>query len=286
MIGNNPSATLPSYDETALCSAAFRIMRSMVNAWLREVAIHRNVFSDFQIVHFYRWIRSSSALLYDPALRRNLNNLMRKMFLQIIAEFQRLGAEIIYADFNRIILNSGKKNIVDAISYVEYIVQSIRNKELFHSINLTYQQCWEHLLWMDTANFGGPKGKIPKELQADLTQNSELVPSEMDDQDEVTIEMNWNIAENLPEEGNCREDFESIMSTFMDQLANRVTPAECVQKMSYQAYEVIQRLHKGYPPGKEGPALYLCNAICKVLFVNKDIEDEVTPGSCPIANPF
>lgn len=140
MIGNNPSATLPSYDETALCSSAFRIMRSMVNGWLREVAIHRNAFADFQIIHFYRWVRSAHSLLYDPALRRNLNNLMRKMFLQIIAEFQRLGAEIIYADFNRIILNTNKKSIIDAITYVEYIVQSIRNKELFHSINLTYQQ--------------------------------------------------------------------------------------------------------------------------------------------------
>lgn len=140
MVGNNPTATLPSYDETALCSAAFRIMRSLVNSWLREVAIHRNVFADFQIVHFYRWVRSSTSLLYDPALRRNLNNLMRKIFLQIIAEFQRLNAEIVYADFNRIIINSGKKTLIDAISYVEYIVQSIRNKELFHSINLTYQQ--------------------------------------------------------------------------------------------------------------------------------------------------
>lgn len=140
MISNNPSANLSNYDESALCSAALKVMRSMVNSWLREVAIERNVFADFQIVHFYRWIRSSASFLYDPALRRNLNNLMQKIFLQIITEFQRLNAKIIYADFNRIILNSGKKSIVDAISYVEYVVQSIRNKELFHSINLTYQQ--------------------------------------------------------------------------------------------------------------------------------------------------
>lgn len=140
MISLNPASNLSNYDETALCSAAFKIMRSLVNGWLREVSIERNVFADFQILHFYRWIRSSTSLLYDPALRRNLNNLMQKIFLQIVAEFQRLNAKIIYADFNRIILSSGKKSVVDAISYVEYVVQSIRNKELFHSINLSYQQ--------------------------------------------------------------------------------------------------------------------------------------------------
>lgn len=45
---------LPIYDEGALCSGAFKVMRFMVNAWLRDVTIHRNVFADFQIVHFYR----------------------------------------------------------------------------------------------------------------------------------------------------------------------------------------------------------------------------------------
>lgn len=150
MISNNPSSSLSNYDESALCFAALKVMRSMVNSWLREVAIDRNVFADFQIVHFYRWIRSSTSLLYDPALRRNLNNLMQKIFLQIISEFQRLNAKIIYADFNRIILNSGKKSIVDAISYVEYVVQSIRNKELFHSINLTYQQVCMAFLIMES----------------------------------------------------------------------------------------------------------------------------------------
>lgn len=132
---------LPSYDETALCSAAFRIMRSMVNGWFREVSVNRNVYSDYQIVHFYRWIRSASSFLYDPALRRSLNTLMKKLFLQIISEFKLLGVDVIYADFTKIIINSNKKSIIDGISYADFVCQSIRNKELFHSVHLSYQQC-------------------------------------------------------------------------------------------------------------------------------------------------
>lgn len=162
---------LPSYDETALCSAAFRIMRSMVNGWLREVSVNRNVYSDHQIVHFYRWIRSACSLLYDPALRRSLNTLMKKLFLQIISEFQLLGVDVIYADFTKIIINSGKRTIVDGISYADYVCQSIRNKELFHSVHLSYQQCWSCLLWMDGYNYSGPKGKVPRELTGDETED-------------------------------------------------------------------------------------------------------------------
>ena len=89
MLGGQVS-TLASYDETALASAAFRVLRSMVNAWLREVSQFRNIFADYQIIHFYRWLRSPHALLYDPALRKTLLNLMKKLFMQLISEFKVL----------------------------------------------------------------------------------------------------------------------------------------------------------------------------------------------------
>lgn len=46
----------PTYDEIALCSAAFRVLRSMVNLWFRDVVLHKNSYADFQMVHFYRYL--------------------------------------------------------------------------------------------------------------------------------------------------------------------------------------------------------------------------------------
>ena len=46
--------------------------------------------------------RSPNAFLYDPALRKTLLNLMKKLFVQLIAEFKRLGAIVVHADFNRV----------------------------------------------------------------------------------------------------------------------------------------------------------------------------------------
>ena len=57
MLGGQGGASLSSYDETALASAAFRVLRTMVASWLREVSKFRNVFADYQIIHFYRWLR-------------------------------------------------------------------------------------------------------------------------------------------------------------------------------------------------------------------------------------
>ncbi|XP_062555151.1 DNA polymerase epsilon catalytic subunit 1 [Armigeres subalbatus] len=264
----NQGQALPSYDETALCSQAFRVMRSMVNVWLRDVSLSKSDFADYQIIHFYRWVRSSRALLYDPALRRALNNLMRKLFLQMISEFQRLKAEIIYADFNRILINTGKKTVADAIGYTDYVVQSIRNKELFHSISISYKRAWEILLWIDPANYSGIS--VPKRPNADGSQ------SEPTGEEEAQLQVHWNIAEQLPAEADCKNNFDSFIIMFMQKLANGVPPATSVQDLSHVAYGMVQRMHKNYGRGMEGPALEFIKALCKVLEVNKDIGEELT----------
>nr|CAD7589120.1 unnamed protein product [Timema genevievae] len=199
------SAVLPTYDETALVSGAFKVLRAMVNAWLRDVTLYKNVIADFQILHFYRWLRSPNALLYDPALRRSLHNLMKKLFIQLVAEFKRLGSVIVYANFNKIIICTKKKTIEDAIGYVEFVVQSIRNKELFHSIEISYQQCWEYLVWLDPP----------------------------------TIVMNWNLVEYLPNVGGCRDNFKAVIAGYISavylhlkETGIQVTPARVRRVLS------------------------------------------------------
>lgn len=131
---------------------------------------------------------------------------------------------------------------------------------------------------MDTANYAGPVAKIPRELQAtEATQNSQSVNQVNDnDDDEVKIDMNWNIAEQLPEDGNCRAEFEAVLKLFMDALVNTNSLADGVQTITLYVYEIVQRLHKGCAPGKRGPATEFANALVEVLSNIKDIDNEVS----------
>uniref|UniRef100_A0A182JCC0 DNA polymerase epsilon catalytic subunit n=1 Tax=Anopheles atroparvus TaxID=41427 RepID=A0A182JCC0_ANOAO len=264
---------LSSYDETALCSQAFRVMRTMVNTWLREVSINRNVFSDFQIIHFYRWVRSSRALLYDPALRRALNTLMRKLFLQIVAEFRRMKAEIIYADFNRIVIDTGKRAVVDAVTYTDFVVQNIRNREMFHSVSLSFHQAWEFLLWLDPTNYGGVRGNLPKEA---IMSGDPNTLTEDPEEEELALEMNWSISEQLPEERRCREGFENFIVSFLQAMAEGATPENGLKKLACVAYGMVQKMHDGYPRGADGPALEFVKAVTRALNVSKETEEQVT----------
>jgi DNA polymerase epsilon subunit 1 len=80
-----------------------------------------------------------------------------------LAEFQRLGATVVYADFGRIVLGTKKRRIPDALSYVSFVCASLHQKELFRSLELNVQHCWQLLVWLDPANYGGVKGKSDAE---------------------------------------------------------------------------------------------------------------------------
>lgn len=85
MVGGQ-AAVLPTYDETALCSGAFRVLRSMVNAWIRDVSLHRNVFADFQIVHFYRCdlFPTYSDFLVSAVFRDKVHHFRRSVVLKYV----------------------------------------------------------------------------------------------------------------------------------------------------------------------------------------------------------
>ncbi|KAG7199297.1 hypothetical protein KM043_018152 [Ampulex compressa] len=332
--GDATANMIPSYDETALCSSAFKALRSMVNAWLLDVSVYKNVFADYQIIHFYRWLRSPNALLYDPALRRTLHSYMKKLFIQLLAEFKTLGSIIVFANFNKIIVCTKKRTVTDALGYMEFVVQTIRNKEIFHSIEITFEQCWEYLIWLDVYNHAGVRGKLPKQIEAEGNEiNSHNEDCEQDDAEDDTPEivMNWNLMESLPKEVACQASFSAIIAGYIsviyqcmtenEQLNSTIKPrkrrsslsqtltaplglgalentADFAKKlisgdMSQKLFEVVQKIHKKMPEkvltaqehpnldldGQEGkkinPSLELIKAVCKVLSLDKAVENEV-----------
>lgn len=303
MMGGAESS-LTAYDESARCAPAFRVLRQMVAAWLRDVSLYQNVFADFQIIHFYRWLRDSSSLMYDPALHRILHTLMHKLFLHLIAEFKRLGSTIVYANFNKIVLCTKKRRIEDAIAYIQYIVNNIRSKELFHSIDISFSQCWEYLMWLDLANYGGIKGNLPN-LPKGLSQTQEKQQSgnnvEGEDSERQTntantetgedvedgpvIEMNWNMAEYLPEWCGCQSSFNNVIASYMNAVfeklqeeSGRFTPGNTPmkRKVSSQASRKPPDALQGYVDFAQ--ELVSGELAQKLFFITQKIKKKGTGG--------
>lgn len=294
VINNTGASASMNYDETAQCGAAFKILRTMVASWLRDVTQYKNGFADFQISHFYRWLKTPTALLYDPALRRTLHNLMKKLFLMLVAEFKRLGSLIVFANFNKIILCTKKNSVMDGIGYVEFVVQSIRNKELFHGIDISYKRCWAYLLWLDEANHAGIMGKLPQGLVE--VGSSQLPPPSVETQEkeEAEITMYWNLSTFLP--GNVRDNFTAAIAAFVSTAYSTPEQLSTTLKgeMTQKLFQMTEKINTRTPslsnsdislqPGlkkdaftpQSTPALLFVNAVCKVMSLNVSLDEDVT----------
>ncbi|XP_076064206.1 DNA polymerase epsilon catalytic subunit 1 [Oratosquilla oratoria] len=300
MMGGAES-TLTAYDETARCAGAFRIVRQMVATWLRDVTMYQNVFADFQIVHFYRWLHNPSSLLYDPALGRILNTLMQKLFLHLISEFKRLGSIIVFANFNKILVCTKKRTIEDAMSYMEYIVASIRGKELFHSIDISFSNCWQFLMWLDSANHGGFKGNLPEGVMQSFAEDKDDNESEEagskqqgpgedgTDNDEAVIDMNWNLSEYLPEWCGCHTSFNAVVASFISAAFDKLqeegrnfTPGNTPikRKSGTQTNRNPQSALQGYIEFVQD--LIAGEMAQKLYFVTQKIKGKATSSQAPV----
>ena len=187
--------------ESHVSAQTFGILKTMVKTWLLD-KIRGNFESPAALAvdHFWRWISSSSSYLYDPSIHRFVHGLMRKTFIQLLAEFKRLGSGIIYADFSRILLATSKPPGT-AHAYSTYIISAATSHELFQHVHLTTERYYDLVLFMDQANVGAIVCEDPLAVE---TPN--VLP----------MEMRWNIKQFLPPA--IQEDFHTVVQFFIVEL--------------------------------------------------------------------
>jgi DNA polymerase epsilon subunit 1 len=169
--------------ESNVSPQTFGIIKSMVKAWLLDkVRYGFGSPATLAIDHFWRWISSKASHMYDASIHRFVHSLMRKTFIQLLAEFKRLGSQVIYADFSRLLLVTSKPPGT-AHAYATYITTAVTSNELFQHIYLNTERFYDFLLFMDQANAGGIVCEDP--LSVDPPQ-------------ELVVEMRWNIQLFLP----------------------------------------------------------------------------------------
>src|SRR5207302_5906738 len=95
----------------------------------------------------------------------------------------RVGSHVVFANVNKILIQTTKADVGNAYAYSEYIIKAIRAKPLFNFLDLKINEYWDYLVWYDEVNHGGKA--CEKVVEA---ENQEL-----------NIIMHWQFAKFLPQ---------------------------------------------------------------------------------------
>ncbi|KAK5995581.1 DNA polymerase epsilon catalytic subunit A [Cladobotryum mycophilum] len=167
--------------ENGFANAGVLVLREMVKAWWAE-ACRGSTMADVMVQHLVRWVESPDSCMYDRALHYYVQMMSRKAFQQLMADFRRVGSQVVFANANRLILQTTKAEVGNAFAYSQYIIKSIKSKPLFHFIDLEIKEYWDYLVWYDEFNYGGRA--CQEVIEAD-EQNLETI-------------MHWQMATFLP----------------------------------------------------------------------------------------
>ncbi|XP_020536143.1 DNA polymerase epsilon catalytic subunit A isoform X2 [Jatropha curcas] len=206
--GSHISDDQYGFDEATSCAPALRVLKQLIQRCLADAVTSGNVFADAMLQHLYRWLCSPQSKLHDPALHRILHKVMQKVFALLLAELRKLGASIIFANFSKVIIDTGKFSLSAAKAYCDSLLKTLQTRELFEWIELEPMQFWHSLLFMDQYNYGG----IPAKAD-DTSANESQGDNSQRDQSQVDIVSSWNIAEYLPKK--IQDHFVLIVSEFM-----------------------------------------------------------------------
>ncbi|KAL3319162.1 hypothetical protein Ciccas_002174 [Cichlidogyrus casuarinus] len=235
-------APMMSYDETTASAPAFKILRNMVVAWVKDVTQFRSALADEHLIHFYQWLRSPRSLLYDPALHRTLHTLMKKIFFKLVDELTKASVDVIYGSFNRLVLNAHRSHIDDTIGQIDHLARNLRQKPFFSHLDFHITNAWSFLLWLDPANYAGIKLPIDAENEPEKVEplqqqdqdpdedsdfeaeaenpNTARIHEEQEDKDNEDpkapqLDMHWHLARYLPQTKGIRQKFFLIVAAFL-----------------------------------------------------------------------
>ncbi|KIJ49176.1 hypothetical protein M422DRAFT_28152 [Sphaerobolus stellatus SS14] len=213
--------------DSSVSPSVFAILKNMVKTWLLDKARNPDSPADVAVGHFWRWICSTAAQMFEPNLQRFIHGLMRKTFIQLLAEFKRLGSNVVFADFSRILLVTSKPPGT-AYAYATYITSAVMSHELFKHVDLQSEQYYNYLVYMDHVNCGAIVCKDP--LATESAKG-------------LVVSMDWNIERFLPPA--VQQHFTEVVKTF---IVDMYKIKQMTSESSRTPMRVLDNLSQDYGP--------------------------------------
>ena len=210
-----------------------RVLRQLLSGVVSQ-AVHPvcNESADTLLQHFQRWAvaEGSHGALYEPLVHYTLAKLMEKVFRQLVDQLRRLGCRVVHASYANLIIATGKHDLPSALAFADYVVSTVRGKDLFEWVDLQRVEMYHCLVFRDVHNYGGVRILRDGERERLMLEDGGAQRfRDAGDGTQIIIDNeHWNLANYLPDV--VRSQFLLIVSEFMyrpwDHLRQKILPQQ------------------------------------------------------------
>jgi DNA polymerase epsilon subunit 1 len=85
-----------------------------VQAWLTDATQNSSFIADHLLKQLYHWVSNPGSAAHHPLLHKALLGLMQRLFVVLVEEMKRLGATVVAANFNTVLIYTGRRNLTAA----------------------------------------------------------------------------------------------------------------------------------------------------------------------------
>lgn len=133
-------------------SRSVNILQNLVKTWHQEAV--RNPVARVMAEGVWKMLNEQERTLWDGEVGRVVANMGWVGFSRLIGEIEHLGGEIVFADFHKVIISTGKKTVAEGLEYVEFIVRTLRGyDDIVGEIGLRVNSVWSDLVFVDENNY-------------------------------------------------------------------------------------------------------------------------------------
>ncbi|EFC40096.1 predicted protein [Naegleria gruberi] len=260
----------------------FKIFKQVVSKMFADVHNDDNTcpdVPDLLLSNLYRWCCNTHAKLFHPEILAFIYRLQKKVFLQLCAHFKKCGCRIIYANFTKIIVDTGKNTTDEAKVYTDYLKSSIQQQKLFTWVDIEVKNTWSNLLWFNQDNFLGFKEDQETETGLSSDPHIDLL-SELPES--VRVHLVFYLSTYMYECLKYRRSLDEKISTMKAEEVQKIQEEHAQEylttKFSEGLMEVMSNQLKELSLQLESEKdirLEFVNAICHMLSIDLFIRDEV-----------
>ncbi|MES1919285.1 hypothetical protein MHBO_001142, partial [Bonamia ostreae] len=213
--------------ETGNSSKAVKVLVKMVEHLWHDAAEEEDENADLLLGNVNRWLRCRSSLAYDPYNHNYVKLTMERYLRELVKNLRKIGSEIIFLSFEKLILDTRKTDFSAASVYENFVLKSLMATKMFSILSLTKLKIWKTFLFLDSNNFAGIEeiGYNSQKIDPKLAKNSQNSKNQNNVKN-YEIESNWNICEYLPTE--AEKCFQTVLSIFIFE------PFEKFEKTKFQ----------------------------------------------------